>query len=238
MWKIKRIIFYFIFSAITIVFALLGTVICFFPSLVRYKMITLWSRLTIFLLKNFLGIKYEVIGKDNIPKDAPYVVIANHQSTWETIFTPVLLPPQSWVVKKELLFIPFFGWGLALLKPITVQRNNIMSIKKVMEQGEERLKEGRCVLIYPEGTRLAPDAHKKFSKTGAALAINAKVPILPIAHNAGYLWPRASWIKKPGLIKVVIGTPVYLNGTEDKNVINAKIENWINTTKDSLKETD
>jgi 1-acyl-sn-glycerol-3-phosphate acyltransferase len=207
-WHLRRVIFYVLLSLLTVFFALTGLFTILVPFKWRYWYITRWSFITIWLAKIICQLKYKVTGMENFPTKQAFIVLSNHQSAWETIFMQVLLPPQSWVLKKELLFIPFFGWGLALLKPIAINRKDFFSAKSILRQGLQKLHAGMCVLIFPEGTRVAPGLHAKFKKTGAELAIQAQVPIIPIAHNAGRFWPRGPWITKPGTIEVVIGKAI------------------------------
>ncbi len=232
LWYLRLIIFYMGVIPATVIIATLGWICAPLPSLWCYKIITSWSHFFIWWAKVICGLKYEVVGLENLPT-APYVVLCNHQSMWETIFMQVLLPPQSWVLKRELLWIPFFGWGLALIKPIAVSRANLRDIRIILQKGMQRINAGRCVVFYPEGTRLAPHEQKRFSRTGAALAIAANVPIIPIAHNAGLFWPRGPWIKQPGTIQVRIGSAVTAE-PQDASVFTTAAENWINEQKARL----
>lgn len=227
---IRHLCFYLLITPITIVIATLGWLSAPLPRNWRYRVITSWSHIFIHTARLCLGLNFQVSGLQNLPKP-PYVVLCNHQSTWETIFMQVLLPPQSWVLKKQLLFIPFFGWGLALLEPIAVSRTKITDIKLILAQGRDKLASGRCVIFYPEGTRLAPGQTKKFSRTGAALAAQAKVPVVPIAHNAGKFWPRGLWVKNPGTIQLKIGKPIE---STDVSAITRLAEDWIVAHKDCL----
>ena len=164
-----------------------------------------WAIVTVNLCRFICGVRWEVSGQENI-SEQPCVVICNHQSTWETFFLQTLLTPQTQVLKQELLKVPFFGWALASTKPIAIDRTDVRkSLHQVREQGKESLKHRVWVLIFPEGTRMAPGKLGKFSRGGAGLAHAAESNILPIAHNAGVYWPMDSWIKKPGTIKVSIG---------------------------------
>lgn len=229
-WGLRLMLFYLGLIPITILIATLGWLCAPLPAAWCYKIITSWSHFFIFWAKLTCGLKYQVTGLENLPK-APFVVLCNHQSMWETIFMQVLLPPQSWVLKRELLWIPFFGWGLALIKPIAVYRDRLADIKYIRTQGKDRLASGRCVVFYPEGTRLLPNETKRYSRTGAALAIDAQVPVVPIAHNAGKFWPRGPWIKQPGTIKVQIG-PVISAASQTPSLITNQAEAWINSNKD------
>lgn len=225
MWKLRILSFYAILIPLTVIFCFISLLTVFLKDKQRYWLITRWSHCFIFWLKTTCGIKYTVNGKENLPKD-PCVVLANHQSAWETIFMQVLLPPQSWILKKELLKIPFFGWGLAMLKPIAIDRNDKFSVKKIISTGKSLLTNGRWILIFPEGTRVAPGKNKKFSRTAAALAVAAQVPILPVAHNAGTLWPKGFFPKKPGNITVNIGNSIGTFG-KDPNTLTIQAEQWI-----------
>ncbi len=231
-WGLRLMLFYIGVIPAAIIIATFGWLCAPLPAIWCYRIITSWSHFFIWWAKIICGLKYQVVGKDNLPK-APFVVLCNHQSMWETIFMQVLLPPQSWVLKRELLWIPFFGWGLALIKPIAVYRDRLADIKFILAQGVKRIKQGRCVVFYPEGTRLAPGTNKKFSRTGAALAIEARVPVVPIAHNAGNFWPRGPRIKQPGLITVSIGTAI---GTDqlDSTSITSIAESWIKQAKEQM----
>ena len=134
------------------------------------------------------------------------MIIANHQSAWETLAFQVIFPPQVWVVKRELLWIPFFGWGLAMLSPIAIDRGaGMRALRQTLEQGRDRLGGGYSIVIFPEGTRVAPGDRRPFHPGGAWLAIQAGVPVLPVAHDSGRLWQRNAFIKRPGLITVSIG---------------------------------
>lgn len=229
LWKLRLILFYVGIIPATIIIATLGWVCAPLPAIWCYRIITSWSHFFIWWSKLVCGLQYKVHGKENLPK-APFVVLCNHQSMWETIFMQVLLPPQSWVLKRELLWIPFFGWGLALIKPIAVSRNKLSDVKIILKKGLQRIKEGRCVVFYPEGTRVAPDAKRRYSRTGAALAIAANVPVIPIAHNAGHFWPKGPWIKNPGLITVKIGQPI-ITSKRSTTDITSEAESWINEQK-------
>lgn len=231
-WKLRLVVFYIGVIPATIIIATCGWLCAPFPAIWCYRIITSWSHFFIWWAKIICGLKYKVVGKENLPK-VPYVVLCNHQSMWETIFMQVLLPPQSWVLKKELLWIPFFGWGLALIRPIAVSRNKLSDIKVILSKGTARLNEGRCVVFYPEGTRIEPGMKRRYSRTGAALALAANVPIVPIAHNAGNFWPRGPWIKKPGTITVNIGEPIWADAQPTAS-LTALAEKWINEERSQM----
>jgi 1-acyl-sn-glycerol-3-phosphate acyltransferase len=193
---------------------------------IYYRMAVGWARANLWLLDKLCGLRFEVEGAENIPRE-PCVLYWKHESVWETMAGAVLFPPQTWVVKRELMWLPFFGWGLALLKPIAINRKaGRTAVKQVMSQGRERLANGLFVVIYPEGTRVLPGQEHRFGISGAALAKAAGRPILPVAHNAGDFWPRRSFLKRPGVIKVVIGAPI---DTADMSheAITARGREWI-----------
>jgi 1-acyl-sn-glycerol-3-phosphate acyltransferase len=231
-WGIRLFLFYAGIIPATIIIATFGWLCAPLPDLWCYRIITSWSHFFIWWVKVTCGLRYKVIGKKNLPQ-APFVVLCNHQSMWETIFMQVLLPPQSWVLKRELLWIPFFGWGLALIKPIAVYRDRLADVKFILQQGKKRINAGRCVVFYPEGTRIQPGKTKRYSRTGAALAIDANIPVVPIAHNAGNFWPRGPWIKRPGIITIKIGEPIMPKG-HDASSLTKSVEAWNNQQKGEM----
>jgi len=190
-----------------------------------------------FLIQKWLtlvcGIKVKVIGADNIP-DTPVVILSNHQSPWETYYLQRQLRPVSTILKRELLSIPFFGWGLASVKPIAIDRDNPrQALKDVMTQGKERLAAGMNVVVYPEGTRIAYGKTGNYARSGAALAVAAKVPVLPVAHNAGRLWPSKELLKKPGTITIVYGKPI-ASDSGDSKAITQQAKDWITETQKKI----
>jgi len=218
----------------TLFFASIGLMLFAFPYTVRYKFITLWSHFVILWAKWCCGITYEVIGRENIPANNA-IVLCKHQSAWETFFLQTILPPQTWVLKKELLAIPFFGWALSLLEPIAIDRKKANSIKQLLEQGKQRLNQKRWVIIFPEGSRMPVGKTGKYSRSGVTLAKASGYDILPIAHNAGVFWPRHSFIKRPGKISVVIGEPISV-GALDESVIQNQVKDWIEHQSQNLLE--
>lgn len=172
------------------------------------------------------GISYEVQGWENLPAH-PVVVMSKHQSAWETIFIEARFPPQCWVVKKELLWMPFVGWSLMAIRCIAIDRASGMSAREqVVTQGAQRLKEGLGVTIFPEGTRVAPGKRGRYGIGGALLATRTSTPILPIAHNAGEFWGRYAFRKRAGRVKVVIGPLVRTEG-RDAVAVHAEVQEWI-----------
>jgi len=195
----------------------------------RYGFLTRWGAVVLWWLRVTCGVRYRVEGAEHIPH-TPTVVLAKHQSTWETIALQRVLPPQTWVLKRELLRLPFFGWALALLRPIAIDRAaGRRALAQLLEQGAERLKQGIWVIVFPEGTRTAPGTRGRYNIGGAMLAEKTGTPALPVAHNAGEFWPRNSFLKRPGVITVVIGPPIATAGRK-AGEINAEAEAWIEET--------
>ena len=209
-----------------IVFAVVGLFFRPFPFRVRYGFISQWARVTLWWLAVTCKVRFEVAGRDNIPSHTA-IIFCKHQSTWETLALQRIFPPQVWLMKRELLWIPFFGWGLAMLEPIAINRSHgTKAIRQLVEQGSARLRAGRWVVIFPEGTRVAPGQRGTYHKGGALLAEKSACPVVPVAHNAGEYWPRQGFIKKPGTIRVVIG-PAITTTNRKATEINALAEQWI-----------
>lgn len=209
-------------------FAILALLTFPMPALARYRIITVWSKLNVAAAKYICGIRYRVIGLEHLPQQ-PCVILAKHQSAWETMAFQQIFPPQVWVLKRELLWIPFFGWGLAMLSPIAIDRNaGARAIKRMLEQGRDRLAHGFWITVFPEGTRIAPGARGRYRSGGAAIAIAAGVPVLPVVHNAGYCWPRGAFLKRPGTITVSIA-PALDTKNADAAVLTQRVADWIET---------
>jgi 1-acyl-sn-glycerol-3-phosphate acyltransferase len=213
-------------AVITPVFAILALLFIPFPAAVRYRFITTWSRLMLAGAETILGIRYRVLGAENVPAP-PFIVLSKHQSAWETLAFQVIFPRQVWVVKRELLWIPFFGWGLAMLAPISIDRaSGPRALNQLLEQGRERLARRYCIVIFPEGTRIAPGRRGKYQVGGAWLAAKTATPVLPVAHNAGELWPRRAFVKRPGVVTVSIGAPIDPRPLTPEQLIR-RVEDWI-----------
>ena len=211
---------------VTIPYSLLALLTFPLPALVRYRVISTWSRLMVWGAEHICGIRYRVIGAENIPRE-PCVVLAKHESAWETLAFQEIFPPQVWVVKRELLWIPFFGWGLAMLSPIAIDRRDVVrALRQTVEQGRERLKRGFTIVIFPEGTRSAPGARGTYQAGGALLATKTGAPVLPVAHNAGNYWKRHAFVKHPGLVTVSIGPLMHPRGMKAAELMRA-VEEWI-----------
>lgn len=211
---------------ITPVFAVISLLTFPFSRLTRYRIITTWSRLITGAAALICGVRYRVIGAENIPRE-PCVILSKHQSAWETLAWQTIFPPQVWVMKRELLWIPFFGWGLAMLSPIAINRGSgSKALRQMAEQGKERMAAGFYIVIFPEGTRVAPGARGTYHPGGAWLTVKTGALALPVAHNAGECWRKNAFIKQPGLITVSIGKPIASQGLSAAE-LNQRIEQWI-----------
>ncbi len=199
----------------------------------RLKLLTVLPRIIQGLLVLTCGITFRVEGKENIPA-GPFVLISNHQSTWETFVLSYLFSPITAVLKKELTYIPFFGWLLHLGKPIVIDRNRRQSaVKEILRQGQALLSQGVSIVIFPEGTRVPIGEQRAHFPGGAMLACKSGVPVLPIAHNAGAYWPAHRLEKIPGEIVIRVGAPITTQGRTAKE-LNQQVEDWINTEKQKL----
>jgi 1-acyl-sn-glycerol-3-phosphate acyltransferase len=212
----------------TIPFGVLVTLAIIFPMPTRYRIIALWRSGFMALCHYVLGIRYRVLGRENMPA-APAVVMAKHQSAWETVALQEVFPPLVFVLKKELLRVPFFGWGLAAMKMISIDRAAAKdALKQVFDQGRERLSAGYWVVIFPEGTRVAPGETARYKPGGAHLAVRSGARVVPVAHNAGEFWRKDRFTIAPGLITVSIGPPIDPAGTSAAK-INTLAAAWIET---------
>lgn len=182
--------------------------------------------MNIWFLKISCNLGYEIKGKENVPDEAS-LVLSNHQSTWETLAFQHFLPNQLWVLKKELLRVPVFGWGLAMISPIAIDRSaGKKAVDQIVEQGEVKLNQGRWVIVFPEGTRISPGVDSKYKMGGFIFASRITHPVLPVAHNAGEFWPKHSFVKYPGTITVSIGEAFNAQGMEPSDV-KSRVEGWI-----------
>ncbi|MBM4180602.1 MAG: 1-acyl-sn-glycerol-3-phosphate acyltransferase [Betaproteobacteria bacterium] len=223
---LRSVLFFVLKAVFTVPFVLCVLPLFFLPPLPRYRVIALWGRVVIWLARVILGIRFRVEGLEHLPHE-PSVVLSKHQSAWETIAFQQIFPPLSFVLKKSLLHIPFFGWGLALFSPIAIDRAaGREAMKQVETQGKERLRVGFWVLVFPEGTRVAPGEKGNYQVGGAWLASKAGVPVVPVAHNAGRCWPKNAFVKRPGEITVLIGPPIPTAGRKATQVL-AETEAWI-----------
>lgn len=198
------------------------------PLKLRYRFAVQWPRFLIFLAKVILGIRYEVRGKENIPTDRQVIYLVKHQSAYETLFLPWFTPfPVVFVYKKSLEYIPIFGWALASFRNIAIDRSKASeALRQVLRIGNKRIKEGRSPVLFPEGTRIPVGYKGRYKPGGVRLALHTQTEIIPVAHNAGRLWPRNAFIKKPGTITLSFGEPI-VPGERPSEEIMAQVEQWI-----------
>ncbi|MCB1615448.1 MAG: 1-acyl-sn-glycerol-3-phosphate acyltransferase [Pseudomonadales bacterium] len=222
----RSLLFYFLYLITGMIAGMVSLFLWPLPFTVRYRVVMKWNILVIWLAKVLCGIDFCIIGQENIPAP-PYVVLSKHQSTWETLMLQNHFQPISTILKKELLQIPFFGWGLALLKPIAIDRNNPRdAMRYIQKEGQKRLNEGISVLVFPEGTRTPVGKVGNYARGGAGIACAAGVPVIPVAHNAGECWPVPGFIKHPGKITLVIGKPISTTGQTSREVTE-QAKTWI-----------
>jgi 1-acyl-sn-glycerol-3-phosphate acyltransferase len=226
MLLVRSLIFQFYFYA-SVAVASIAVMLCWpLGHRAGFAVARAWALSMLYAGRWICGLRYVVEGEENVP-DEPSVIMIKHATVFETYAQLVFFPIQTWVLKRELKWIPLFGWGLALLKPIAINRGaGHSAVTQVIEQGKARLAEGIWVTVFPEGTRVAPGKTKKYGISGAALARDAGVKIVPVAHNAGDLWPRRGIIKRPGLIRIVIGPPIDALAQAPKET-NLIVQEWI-----------
>lgn len=210
----------------TFLYALAVLALAWRPAEKLYGVARSWSRVQMWVLEKLCGLRYSVEGREHIPPGA-HVSMWKHSSAWETIAQASIFPPQAWVLKRELMWIPMVGWAVRCLKPIAINRKaGATAVNQVVEQGKQRLAEGMWILIFPEGTRVAPGEARKYGISGALLASRAGCKIVPVAHNAGAYWPRRGWVKRPGVIRVRIGPAIDAAG-RDPRELNEQVRAWI-----------
>lgn len=218
---------------VTPIYAVIALLTFPLPPVTRYLIISGWARSMLWWLRLTCSISHRVIGAENIPA-TPHIILSKHQSAWETLAFQKIFPPQVWVLKRELLWIPFFGWGLAMTSPVAINRSaGREALKQMVDQGKNRLKKGFWVVIFPEGTRTAPGSKGKYHIGGAWLAVHTKTAVIPVAHNAGEFWGKNSFLKKPGIITVSIGKPIP-SASLKPDELNQKVEVWIETEMQNL----
>ena len=223
----RSTIFWIGFAGITIIAGLITPILYLLPHKIQYKILLTWPHFNIWLLKVVCGVKYQLKGFENIDIKQNAILLPNHQSTWETMYLPTIFPSMSWVIKRELYKITFYGWALPLLRPIGIDRGAGRSaVEQVKTIGKQRLDEGNWVCIFPEGTRVAPGVKARYKMGGALLADYSKYPVYPIVHNAGECWARNTFIKRPGMITVSIG-PKIDTGNSSPRKINDAVREWI-----------
>jgi len=218
----------------SLVFGFVIVVLGWLPFRQRYGLARAWARTNIGLAKLICGLDWTVEGREHIPREGAHVTMWKHTSTWETMAQMIVFPPQAWVLKREILWIPLVGWATWLMKCIAIDRGSgHRAVNQVLDQGRDRLSAGIWVLIFPEGTRMAPGETRKYGVSGALLASQAGVKLVPVAHNAGDFWPRRGLMKKPGLIRVRVGPPIEAAG-RDPRALNSEVQGWIEATMPTL----
>jgi len=224
---LRSLLFAILIFLATVIWAPLCVLFAPLPYPLRYYWTTRWNVFVLWAARFACGIRYRVQGMENLP-DGPAVLLSKHQSAWETIFYPCIMPrPLVFVFKKEITYIPFFGWGIALLRMIPIDRSKGRdAIAQVIQHGRQRLENGQWVIMFPEGTRSAVGSQGKYKVGGTRLAVDTNTPVVPIAMNSGEVWPRKAFIKKPGLITVSIGKPIAPNGMNPHQLMQ-QVENWI-----------
>ena len=211
----------------TFVFAVAVIVSGLFPMEYRHATARSWARTMLWACRTICGLDYVVEGVENIPREGAHITFWKHSSTWETMTQMLVFPPQAWVLKHEIMWIPFLGWAVGRLKPIAINRGaGHRAVNQVVEQGIERLREGLWVLIFPEGTRVLPGQTRRYGISGALLASKSGAKLVPVAHNAGDFWPRRGLLKRRGTIRVIVGPPIEATG-RDPREINAEAQDWI-----------
>ncbi|MDR1311511.1 MAG: 1-acyl-sn-glycerol-3-phosphate acyltransferase [Burkholderiaceae bacterium] len=224
---LRTLIFFLMLAIGTVIWGTLCLSLFFLPFRLRFRLARCWNKFVVWLAKVVCGIRYQTKGMDALP-DAPLILLSKHQSAWETFFFFCwALRPPTFVLKRELLRIPFFGWVLALLRMIPIDRaNNTQAFRRVIAHGKHRLANGHWIFVFPEGTRTQPGTAGKYSRSGARLAIETHTPVIPVALNSGMCWPKDSLIKKPGLITVSFGAPILPDGKTPDDLMQ-EVEDWI-----------
>ncbi len=226
MLALRSTLFYLGLTLNTLFFGLLSPLAWALPRRQAYNFMVCWNRCTLVWVRLCCGIRYQVHGLENVPPAGPYVVMANHQSAFETILMAILFPQPAFVLKRSLLHIPFFGWGLAATRPIAVNHKApIRSFKNLVKKAGKKLQKGDVIIIYPEGARLPTGVRAPYQPGSAHIATHNGVPVVPVAHNAGHCWPRR-FLKYPGTVTLTIGAPIDATGMDMKE-LNQKVQEWI-----------
>ncbi|MBB6520174.1 lysophospholipid acyltransferase family protein [Pseudoteredinibacter isoporae] len=224
--KLRAIVFYIGYVITGILFGALALPLMLFPYSLRAPVLVAWNRFCLFWLKVCCGVRIDIRGnKESLTR--PCVILANHQSSWETLFLQAHFSPVATILKQELLNIPFFGWGLRALRSIPIDRGNPReALKKIRKEGVARLDDGISVLVFPEGTRKEPGELGNFARSGADIAIAANVPVVAVAHNAGVFWAPHKLAKQAGVVTVSISDMI---SSEDRNSkeLTQEVRNWI-----------
>lgn len=230
---VRNLLYWVVFLTLTPLYSLLAIAMLPFPRVLRHRVVTTWTPLMLWWLRVTCGLKFEVEGAAHIPTQ-PAIIASQHQSGWETMALQLIFPRQVWVAKKELAWIPFFGWGLAAVSAILIDRNSrTKAHQQLINQGQDRMKDGFWIVIFPEGTRMPPGQLGKFKQGGARLALSLDAPTVPVALNSGTLWPRNAFLKYPGTIDVIIGPAILPAGHTAESLTQA-VEQWISAQQAQL----
>lgn len=224
---IRSLIFLLVMAIVTIVWAPISMLFAFLPYNQRYYITARWNVTIIWAAKVICGIHYQTRGFENFP-DGPAILLCKHQSAWETIFLLMATPrPLVFVFKKEITYIPFFGWAISMLRMIPIDRSKGKdAFAHVVTQGRKRLADGQWIIMFPEGTRIAVGKKGQYKGGGARLAVETDTPVVPIAVNSGECWPKNSFIKLPGTVTVSVGKPIPPNGMNAVELMQ-EVETWI-----------
>ncbi len=227
-WLILRsTLFWLLFLPGVLVCATFASLFFFMPLWFRMGIVKIWIGWSLACLRLTCGLGYQVEGWENIPENG-FIVRSKHSSTWETIAMQRFFRPMVWVVKRELTWIPFFGWALKAMNAIALDRGTgRKAIAQLISESQKHMDRGRILMLFPEGTRVLPMQKKPFKLGGAIVSQRTGYAVLPIAHNAGEFWPRHSWIKWPGTIRIVIGPPIEPEGKKPEQII-AEVGEWVN----------
>ncbi len=229
----RALLFYLGMTIATLFVSPVSILIYPLPFKLRYTFVSQWAVFNIWWLKITCGLTHKIEGLENIP-ESPSIIMCKHQSAWETLMLQKIFPAQAWILKRELLWIPIYGWGLATLQPIAIDRGSVIkSMHQIVEQGCKRLAQGIWVVVFPEGTRVAPGEKRKYLPGGGLLAEKSGNSVVPIAHNSGNFWPRNSFLKYPGTINMIIGPAIDTAG-KSAGEITTEVEEWIESTIEKL----
>jgi len=224
---LRSLIFTTFFLLWTFVYGIFFSLVCpFLPFPRRFGLARVWGKVILNVLKWTCRLDYRVEGLENLPP-GNHIALWKHSSSWETVAMAVIIPRQVWVLKRELTWIPFVGWGIQLLHAIAIDRKSgISAVNQVVEQGKQRLAEGNWIVLFPEGTRMPVGQTRKYGASGALLAKETGKLLVPIAHDAGRYWPRRGLLKKPGTIRVVIGPAINASGLDVREA-NERAQGWV-----------
>lgn len=227
MLAFRSIVFYVGYGITGAIAGTLSLPLWLLPLSWRFHTLLLWNRFVIWWLRVTCGIKLNLIDHNGGPLPAPHVILSKHQTIWETVFLQCYFQPLSTILKRSLLYVPFFGWGMALLRPIGIDRSSpLKALRQVKQEGAQRLASGLNLLVFPEGTRTAPGKVGQYARSGVEVAAAAGVSVIPVAHNAGECWPAKTFVKYPGTITVVIGKPVQARDRDTREVTE-EVKQWI-----------